>query len=208
MSRQTLLQWGATALAAAVMATLACIQWLDVPVARFFLAASGHVSGLAQIVGSDEMVAGECLLMLLLALTRILHGSLPVVGKVIFIACCTSLCAFAANDYVLKFIFGRIGVYTFLGDPSLPQFQFFQGSSDSVFPSGHMVMAAAFAGVLVRLYPRSWPLFAGLLALGAFLLLIGDWHFLGDIIAGLFIGGLLGVLAGELWYQHARRARL
>jgi len=207
MSTQGLFKLGAVALAASLIATLVCIQWLDVPIARFFFAASGHVSGLANAFGTAEMVGGDCLLMLVLAVLRVLRGSLPPFGKAIFIACGTSLCAFMVNDYVLKMVFGRIGVYTFLGNLSAPQFHFFHGDRDSVFPSGHMVMSAAFAAVLVRLYPRSWPLFAGLLALGAFLLLIGDWHFLGDIVAGIFMGGMAGFLVGEIWSQHGRHPR-
>jgi hypothetical protein len=67
-----------------------------------------------------------------------------------------------------------------------------------------MVISTAFAAVLIRQYPRLWPIFGGLLGIAATLLLIGDWHFLSDIIAGLFTGGTAGFLAGELWYRHVR----
>jgi hypothetical protein len=65
-----------------------------------------------------------------------------------------------------------------------------------------MVLAGAFAGVLMRFYRASiWPLSA-LLVLAAGLLVVGDWHFLSDVIAGTFLGVSAGILAGEGWAVH------
>jgi hypothetical protein len=36
-------------------------------------------------------------------------------------------------------------------------------------------------------------------------LLVGDWHFLSDIIAGAFLGTSAGILAGEGWAAHSAR---
>jgi membrane-associated phospholipid phosphatase len=87
-------------------------------------------------------------------------------------------------------------------------FHFFQGSYLSSFPSGHMVMATAFAMALMRLQPRTRPILLILLSIGASALLVGDWHFLADIIAGMFIGGTAGFVAGELWAEHIQRHEL
>jgi membrane-associated phospholipid phosphatase len=82
-------------------------------------------------------------------------------------------------------------------------FNFLKGSGDSSFPSGHMVLAGAFAGVFMRSYSASiWPLSA-LLGLAAGLLIIGDWHFLSDVVAGTFVGVSAGILAGEGWAVHS-----
>jgi hypothetical protein len=68
-----------------------------------------------------------------------------------------------------------------------------------------MVLAGAFAGVFLRLYKVSiWPVSA-LLLIAAGLLLVGDWHFLSDIIAGAFLGTSAGILAGEGWVAHSER---
>ena len=68
-----------------------------------------------------------------------------------------------------------------------------------------MVLAGAFAGVFMRLYKVSiWPLSA-LLLIAAGLLLVGDWHFLSDIIAGAFLGTSAGILAAEGWAVHSAR---
>jgi uncharacterized membrane protein YoaK (UPF0700 family) len=69
-----------------------------------------------------------------------------------------------------------------------------------------MVLAGAFAGVFMRLYKSSiWPLSA-LLLLAAVLLLVGDWHFLSDIIAGAYLGISAGILGGEGWAAHTARS--
>jgi hypothetical protein len=42
-----------------------------------------------------------------------------------------------------------------------------------------------------------------LLLLAAALLVVGDWHFLSDVIAGTFLGVSAGILAGEGWLVHS-----
>jgi membrane-associated phospholipid phosphatase len=128
-------------------------------------------------------------------------------AKAIFVACCASLSAFVANDYVLKFIFGRLNPLDFFQRPTVKIFHFFQGSYESSFPSGHMVMATAFAMVMIRLQPRTQPILVILLCIGAVALLVGDWHFLGDVVAGTFVGGTAGLVAGELWAEHIQDIR-
>jgi len=83
-------------------------------------------------------------------------------------------------------------------------FHFFYGDQNRSFLSSHMVMASAFALALILLHPRTGPLLTTLLCQGAILLVIGDWHFLGDVAAGSFVGGSARFVAGELWCQHMR----
>lgn len=133
-----------------------------------------------------------------------LRGSLPDYGKAVFVACGASLLAFTLNDYTLKLIFGRYNPHVFFTIRPDQLFNFMRGDQTSAFPSGHMVMSSAFAAVLVRAYFRTWPLFAGLLLLASILLVLGDWHFLSDVIAGTFVGGTIGLVAGELWCEHVQ----
>jgi membrane-associated phospholipid phosphatase len=109
-----------------------------------------------------------------------------------------------ANDYVFKFIFGRLKPLDFFQNPTSPVFHFFQGNQQSSLPSGHMVMATAFAMAMIRLEPRTRPIFTILLCVGALALVIGDWHFLGDVVAGTFVGGTAGFAAAELWTEHVQ----
>jgi uncharacterized membrane protein YoaK (UPF0700 family) len=68
-----------------------------------------------------------------------------------------------------------------------------------------MVLAGAFAGVFMRLYRTSVVTFSALLLILAVLLIIGEWHFVSDVIAGTFLGVSAGILAGELWLAHSTR---
>ena len=192
-------------LATTVAGVAICIRWVDFPVALLFQAHASRFSELGCGFGSSVLVSGEILLIATLAMIRMVRGHLPQYAKALFVACCASLSAFVANDDILKAIFGRQNPSAWLNNPTIHIFYFFQGDEHSSFPSGHMVMATAFAGVLIRLYPRTLPVFSALLGVGAIALLIGDWHFVSDVIAGAFVGGTAGFVAGELWDQHTRQ---
>jgi len=181
------------------------IRWIDVPVALIFLTNANRFTALGVGLGSAVLVAGEMVLIAVLAIARMVRGDLPEFAKALFVACCASLSAFVANDYVLKLIFGRHAPSVlFQGVPN-HVFNFFEGNQQSSFPSGHMVMATAFAVAMMRLQPRTWLALVILLGIGAAALVIGDWHFVGDIIAGAFVGGTAGFVAGELWLEHVQR---
>jgi membrane-associated phospholipid phosphatase len=38
-------------------------------------------------------------------------------------------------------------------------------------------------------------------------LVVGDWHFISDVIAGAFLGVSAGILAGEGWLVHLGASR-
>lgn len=192
------------ALVITLLLVAACIRWFDIPVARFFLRYANALSILGRGLSSSILAAAEIALIGCLATARLVRGNLPDYAKALLIACTTSLSAFAANEYVLKFIFGRDNPVLFLHAPAAHIFNLFQGNQHSSFPSGHMVMATAFAAVLVRLYPRTLPVFSLLLCIASVALVVGDWHFVSDVIAGIFVGATAGYMAGELWVQHVR----
>ena len=58
----------------------------------------------------------------------------------------------------------------------------------------------------MRLYTGSTWLLSALLVLAAGVLIVGDWHFLSDVIAATFAGVSAGLLAGEVWAVHASRS--
>jgi membrane-associated phospholipid phosphatase len=184
------------------------IGYVDVPLATFCLRFSHHIEGLGQGLGSPILVAGEITVMAILAIARIARGELSEKSKAVFVAAATSLSAFVANDYVLKMIFGRKNPFHYFHDGVASQFIFFHGDQQSSFPSGHMVLATAFAATLMRVYPRSSPTFVLLLLVGALALVIGNWHFAGDVVAGTFVGATAGFVAGELWIRHNQTRNL
>jgi membrane-associated phospholipid phosphatase len=136
---------------------------------------------------------------------RLVRGRLSPLSETLAIACLASICAYAVNDGVLKQLFGVPNPSSVLLGGARHSFHLLAGDRDSSFPSGHMVLAGAFGGVFVRLYPSGVWLVGITLALGAALLIFGDWHFASDVIAGTFVGVSTGVLAGELWRVHSNQ---
>ncbi len=90
---------------------------------------------------------------------------------------------------VLKYVFGRINTRTWLENPATNAFLWFQGGDRNMgFPSGHMTVFAALAAASWIFFPRTRPFCAILLlALGSALILT-DYHFLADVIAGAYFG--------------------
>jgi membrane-associated phospholipid phosphatase len=177
---------------------------IDVPLAVYMLRFSGPIAKIGNHLGSAVLLTGETAVALTLVIYRLVHGSLTVPARALAVACFSSIAAYAINASVLKMMFGVPvpGEVVFGHIPHVAHL--FAGTYDSSFPSGHMTLAGAFGGVVMRRFPKTvWPL-GGLLAVGAMLLVAGNWHFLSDVLAGTFVGVSAGVLAGEFLIAHER----
>jgi membrane-associated phospholipid phosphatase len=69
---------------------------------------------------------------------------------------------------------------------------FFGSLGYEAFPSGHTTIAMAIASVLIRAFPRQRILWMTPVALLAFGLVVTDVHWLSDVIAGAYLGGVCG----------------
>jgi membrane-associated phospholipid phosphatase len=177
---------------------------IDVPAALHFWTAGRNLSPLSAAFGAAVILSAEAAVTLSMVLARLVKGHISVFGETLVIACLASMCTYVINDHVLKVFFG-VPNPTAVVHGANHSFHLWLGSGNDSFPSGHMALAGAFAGVFIRLYRASiWPLSA-LLLIAAGLLLVGDWHFLSDIIAGSFLGTSAGILAGEGWVAHLAR---
>jgi len=179
---------------------------MDVPTALHFWKVGRVLRPLNEPFGAAIVLSAESAVILATVLARLVRGHISVFGETLAIACLTSICAYGINDHVLKVLFGVPNpTDVMLG--ARHGFNFWMGSENSSFPSGHMALAGAFAGVFMRFYRASiWPLSA-LLLLAAGLLLVGDWHFLSDVVAGTFFGISAGILAGEGRAAHSNPER-
>lgn len=191
--------WFPTFVACAAAVALSFAE-VDVTVARHFWRVGRHLSSLSTAFDAAVILTLESAVILILILARLTRGHLSRLGETLGIACLASICAYAINDEVLKPFFG-------VQDPVAvvqgARHVFFAMSfADGSFPSGHMVLAGAFAGVFMRLYRASIRPLAALLLLAAVLLVMGDWHFVSDVLAGTFLGVSAGLLAGEGWIAH------
>jgi membrane-associated phospholipid phosphatase len=189
-------RWLLTAIVCAA-AVAVSFAWLDVPLTLYFKKLGLISRSLGEGLGGGRLLWGEVVVLAGTALVRLVRGRISLFGKTLAIACLSSMCAYGLNDYVLKALFGVSGPPAILLG-ARHVFHIWSGFQGSSFPSGHMVMAAAFAGVFMRVYRISiWPLSA-LLLLAATLLVVGYWHFLSDVIAGAFLGVFAGALAEEI----------
>ena len=185
------------------LAAAVAFVYFDVPIAHrvYGILASGEslATGFASVV----LLGVEAAVTLALVVIRITRGRLSPFREATALACLASICSYAINDSTLKFFFGVPNPGAVL-QGTQHAFNLLGGSSNSSFPSGHMVLAGAFAGVFMRLYRTSILPFSTLLLVAAVLLIAGDWHFVSDVIAGTFVGVSAGILAGEVWLAHSK----
>jgi membrane-associated phospholipid phosphatase len=103
------------------------------------------------------------------------------------------LAAAAPASYIvksfLKYAFGRINTREWLHAPQEYGFRWFSGAEHhSGFPSGHMLVVTAIAAVVWRFHPRHRPACLGLLLVLAMAVIVTNYHFVSDVIAGVYVG--------------------
>lgn len=180
---------------------------LDVRVVHRLWSIGRHLSSLSTAFGATVILAVESVVVVILVVARLMRGHISRFAEALGVACLASICAYGFNDRVLKPFFG-------VQDPvavmhgAKHTFNLASGLAMGSFPSGHMVLAGAFAGVFMRLYRASVRPLSGLLLLAAVLLVVGGWHFLSDVIMGTFLGVSAGILAAEGWAVHMIGSRL
>jgi membrane-associated phospholipid phosphatase len=189
--------WLLSLLACAAAVAL-CFAKLDVVVAERCWRVGRHLSYLNILFGAAVILTIESAVVLALILARLMRGHISRFAEILAIACLASICAYGINDQVLKPFFG-VRPPSAVVHGGRHSFNFLMGLPGSSFPSGHMVLVGAFAGVFMRLYRASVPPLSALLLIAAVLLVLGDWHFLSDVIAGAFLGVSAGILAAEGW---------
>lgn len=175
----------------------------DTTIARVVFPYTRHLGTVSAGLGGMVLVSAEAFIALVLWCIYAVRGRLPLLGKAVALACISSVCAYAVNSLVLKMFFG-VPTPTEVVGGAVHAFHFLQGSPKSSFPSGHMALAGAFAGVLMQLYRKSRGPLSTLLAIAAALLVLGDWHFVSDVIGGAFVGISTGVITGKVWLPRNR----
>jgi membrane-associated phospholipid phosphatase len=116
-----------------------------------------------------------------------------VCGKTLIACCLATVMAFVLKEQ-LKFVFGRTWPETWIGNPSwigndAYGFHFFHGGEGwASFPSGHMTVITTPMAVLWQRARRWRWLWAVPILAVAIGLLGADYHFVSDIIAGIYLG--------------------
>ncbi len=179
-----------------------CYAWLDRPIAWFVHDhAWPRVPGLLQLTHLPDFIVAVSALVLLLAPLRMgLRRPIGRVERLLFQGSSSVALAVFVKNF-LKFVFGRAWPETWIHhNPSLIHdhvygFFWFQASPGfHSFPSGHTTVTFAAMSVLWQWLPGRWR---WLCAVPCVLVIVGllgmDYHFLGDIVAGAFLGTVCGI---------------
>jgi membrane-associated phospholipid phosphatase len=178
-----------------VLAIVISMFWLDAPVAALF-GARYHVIALETLLSGIVLIAIELLVLGVLFLAARLSGRTGNLSRTLTLACGASILAYGFN-HLLKILFGRPVPLAAARLPELPVFHLFQGDNHSSFPSGHMALLGAFAGILWQAYPAARPLVPLALCLAAAAMVIGNWHYVSDTFAGAALGLFAGLVAAR-----------
>jgi membrane-associated phospholipid phosphatase len=191
------------------LCVIVCAAWLDRPIAYFMHAVFGRVEFLGRFTGTPSFFSPLAILVLLAFLARRITFRPFRKPDVVLILCeCSLLLAKLVRD-PLKFVFGR--TWPLYHTPSLIHdgvygFNFFHaGREFESFPSGHTASVCALVVVLWLCYPQFRLIYAGAIAAMAFPLVVANYHFVSDVIAGAFIGSSTALLAVSVWEAWNRR---
>jgi membrane-associated phospholipid phosphatase len=185
--------------AVAIILCLFAIFLLDEPVAKLFANSVLHSEQKSIAIGAGVFLAPLGILALIFAVLALKDRNLSWAREATILASVSSLCGFAINDCILKPLFGRANVDIFLYYYSHYGFFPFQGVAGSSFPSGHMEIVTAILAVLWHYFPKLRALYIAIWSSAAAILVVGEWHFVSDIIAGSYLGGTIALIAKRLW---------
>jgi len=187
------------------LAVVVCYYFVDRPVAFFaYEHRTAKLDGLKQLTEPPPLVQSWSPLVLVALAVRRAFGPWKRWQRVLFLACVSLIVADQFRES-LGDLFGRYWPETWHNDnPSLIGtgaygFHPFQiGDDIGSFPSGHAARIVGFASVIWIAMPRArWVCVA--VALPMLIALVGmNYHFVGDVVAGSILGGIVGAWATRL----------
>jgi len=195
-----------------LLAITLSICWLDRPLSTW---SHDHLHGVAGLVWLT-WIAEPIPLIAMLGLVGVggatlLGYQLGPRGRLLLALCLAALVAIELKE-LLKFAAGRTWPETWInGNPSWIGNQefgfspFHGGPGWASFPSGHTTSITAVAAVLWQGIPRwrwLWATLVGLVALG---LLGADYHWLSDVLGGVYLGAVIGLTLHALIAQAPAR---
>jgi membrane-associated phospholipid phosphatase len=189
MTRGRVIAW---AFGLCVVLTVFCLVFVDLPV-EIYVAAHKQNRWVYQAMAAPSLLSLPLALVYLAM--RALGGGGRRHARTYLSLSLAVLVATALKDE-LKWMFGRPWPDSWV-KYGLYQFRpFIDNQLYGSFPSGHTAYAAAPLFVMCWLYPRQRALWVTVIAMVMFGLVAGGYHFVGDVIAGLFVG--LAAAAGTM----------
>jgi membrane-associated phospholipid phosphatase len=210
----TLRHWALGFLATVIMVVVA-YYWLDRPIALLAHGELGNYKFFDYLTRIPEMLAPiGVVAFAALGLHAAVKRALTKLETVVLL-CGISLTMAGAVKDQLKYVFGRTWPDTwinrnlsFIHDGVYGFNPFHGGTGYASFPSGHTTAICAVMSVLWICYPQFKIIYMALIAAVAIGLLGANFHFLGDIIAGGFLGLTTGWLIVVIWETGARHIRM
>jgi membrane-associated phospholipid phosphatase len=195
-------------LAITAAGVIACYLWLDQPLA-FFL--HRNVADKTIFVWLQQPPVTFPLLssfiLVWCALWTLMDRPFSHIQSVA-LTCSISFISTSLINHQLKYAFGRTWPNTWIdNNPSLIQngvfgFNVFHGGPGfASFPSGH---AAAICSVMIVLwwsYPSWRPIYVACVAAVAVGLIGANYHFLSDILSGIFVGASVGYVTTKMSFS-------
>ncbi len=210
----SLRNWSLGLLATAV-AVVISYYWLDRPIAHLSHDELAQFHLFQRIAHAPDMLMPIAIIIVAIgAILRGLAGApLSRFPTVLMLSGVSLAFALLVKDE-LKVAFGRTWPETWIrNNPSLIRdhvygfFPFHGGVGYASFPSGHTTAICTVMTVLWLCYPKFRPLYALAIAGMAIGLVGANFHFLGDVIAGAFLGVSVGWASVAFWENGARRVQ-
>ncbi len=200
-----LMRRSAVALAAGTAAVVVCYFYVDRPVAFFVHRhEAGRFDAWRWLTEPPPLVQSWSPLALATLMVRRAWGPWRRWQQVLVVACVSLIVADQARQS-LGDVCGRYWPETWHDDnPSLIKndaygfHPFKTGDDVGSFPSGHAARIVGFATVFWLAYPRGRWLCALLAAPMLAALVAMNYHFVGDVVAGSVLGGIVGAYAWAL----------
>jgi membrane-associated phospholipid phosphatase len=194
----------------ALVATITfCYFYVDKNVAYFFQAHSFKEYTILKLIAEiPGTLLGVVPALFVYLIIRHSWSKPNAIDQAFFILIVASSTAFVVRE-LLKVVFSRPWIDTFYNNnPSLLRnnvygFKWFDYSYlYKSFPSGHMINILCVAVVLNLLYPRLKYIWSGIAFSVALAQMSLNYHFISDIIAGSYIGALVGYYTTYMVRSH------
>jgi len=201
--RLSRLQAWIAGLVVTVLAVVLSFVWVDRPVAMFFYALFGRPDVLE--VGTWGVFIPFVALAVVSLVVRRLAARPIATPDIVLALVGLSVAICEAIKSPLKFLFGRTWPLGLFRRHVYGFFPFHTGPQYAAFPSGHTAAVFTVLFVLWIWYPRFRPAYVAIAMVCAAVLVAASYHFVGDVIAGAFVGITAGMLAQGIWDMWRRR---
>jgi membrane-associated phospholipid phosphatase len=182
---------------------VASIRLVDIPIAQFV-----HTLPWAQDLQSPALGLP---VLVTLSGVAILFGALWVASdhapqklqEILIVASFSLTSSVCIDELLLKPLFGRETPDGFLLT-GVDAFHWFHGAPTDAFPSGHAVQIVSVGTVFLMGYPQWRAAWLALMGVGLIALVLGNWHFVSDVIAGTGVGASVGLATTVLWRSRSQ----